>query len=96
MKMLLWVLFAVVMAVWTGFVALSAGMVDWLLSAVTAGQISGVLESPLGYHLLWCEAIQEERELGLEQARSRIREMLEQHRKRICQQAWLKQLPLPD
>jgi peptidyl-prolyl cis-trans isomerase C len=69
---------------------------DTALFTMTAGQISGVLESPLGYHLLWCEAIQEERELGLEQARSRIREMLEQHRKRICQQAWLKQLPLPD
>ncbi len=66
---------------------------DTALFTMTTGQISGVLESPLGYHLLWCEAIQEERELGLEQVRSRIREMLEQHRKRTCQQAWLKQLP---
>ena len=45
MKMLVWVLFAVVMAVWTGFVALSAGMVDWLLSAVAAGQISDAAQA---------------------------------------------------
>lgn len=66
---------------------------DAALFTLAPGQISGVLTSPLGYHLLWCEAIQEERELGLDQARSRIRELLEQRRKRICQQAWLKQLP---
>jgi hypothetical protein len=40
MKTLIWVVFAVLAAVWTGFVALSAGMVGWLLSAVADGQIS--------------------------------------------------------
>ena len=57
-----------------------------------AGQISDVLESPLGFHLLLCEAIQAERVLSLNQAREPIRGMLEQRRKRICQQAWMKQL----
>lgn len=68
---------------------------DAALFAMRAGQISGVLESPLGHHLLLCEAIREERVLGLEQARAPIRAMLEQRRKRVCQQAWLKQKQRP-
>ena len=65
---------------------------DAALFAMQPGQLSGVLESPLGYHLVWCESITEQRVLSLHQARTPIREMLEQRRKRICQQAWLKQL----
>lgn len=65
---------------------------DAALFSMQAGQLSGVLESPLGYHLVLCEAITEQRVLSLNQARAPIREMLEQRRKRICQQAWLKQL----
>jgi peptidyl-prolyl cis-trans isomerase C len=65
---------------------------DAALFSMQAGQLSGVLESPLGYHLLLCEAITPERILSLNQARAPIREMLEKRRKRICQQAWLKQL----
>lgn len=65
---------------------------DAALFSMRAGQLSGVLESPLGYHLILCEAISSERILSLHQARDPIRNMLEQRRKRICQQAWLKQL----
>jgi len=65
---------------------------DAALFALQAGQISEVLESPLGYHLLVCEAISDARVLGLDQARGPIREMLEQRRKRVCQQAWMKQI----
>jgi len=65
---------------------------DAALFSLTAGQISGVLESPLGYHLVLCEAITPERILSLNQARGPIRARLERNRKRICQQAWLKQL----
>ncbi len=65
---------------------------DAALFSMEAGQLSGVLESPLGYHLLLCESITPERILSLNQARKTIREMLEKRRKRICQQAWLKQL----
>jgi len=67
---------------------------DAALFSIQAGQLSGVLESPLGYHLLLCEAITPERILSLNQARAPIREMLEKRRKRICQQAWLKQLKI--
>ena len=65
---------------------------DAALFSLTAGQISTVLASPLGYHLVLCEAITPERVLSLNQARGPIRARLEKNRKRICQQAWLKQL----
>ncbi len=65
---------------------------DAALFSMQAGQLSGVLESPLGYHLLLCESVTPERILSLNQARTPIREILEKRRKRICQQAWLKQL----
>jgi peptidyl-prolyl cis-trans isomerase C len=65
---------------------------DAALFSLTAGRISAVLESPLGYHLVLCEAITPERILSLNQARGPIRARLEKNRKRICQQAWLKQL----
>lgn len=66
---------------------------DAALFTLRIGQISGVLTSPLGYHLLYCESILASRVLTLEQARGPIRAMLERSRKRICQQAWMKQLP---
>jgi len=66
---------------------------DSALFEMREGEISGILESPLGYHLMQCEAIQLSRTLALEQARPAIREMLQQRRARTCQQAWIKQLP---
>lgn len=68
---------------------------DAALFSMQAGQLSGALESPLGYHLILCESITPERILSLHQARAPIREMLEKRRKRICQQAWIKQLQQP-
>jgi peptidyl-prolyl cis-trans isomerase C len=65
---------------------------DAALFSMQAGELSGVLESPLGYHLVLCESITPERILSLSQARAPIRDMLEKRRKRICQQAWIKQL----
>jgi hypothetical protein len=45
MKILIWVVFGVLMALWTGFAAMSAGLVGWLLSAVADGQISGAAQA---------------------------------------------------
>lgn len=65
---------------------------DAVLFRMVAGQLSGVVESPLGYHLVLCEAITPAGTLTQAQAREPIRRMLEERRKRICQQAWIKQL----
>jgi parvulin-like peptidyl-prolyl isomerase len=51
-----------------------------------------VLESELGFHVLRCDAITEASVLSLDQARPHIRKLMEQKRKRVCQQAWIKGL----
>ena len=65
---------------------------DQILFGMKAGEVSGVLESELGFHILRCDAITEAGVLGYDQAKPHIRKLLEQKRKRVCQQAWVKQL----
>ena len=65
---------------------------DKALFELKAGEVSGVLESELGFHVLRCDAITEAGVLGYEQAKQHIRKLMEQKRKRVCQQAWVKQL----
>jgi nitrogen fixation protein NifM len=65
---------------------------DKALFELKAGEVSGVLESELGFHVLRCDAITEAGVLGYDQAKPHIRKLLEQKRKRACQQAWVKQL----
>lgn len=65
---------------------------DAALFGMQAGETSGILESPMGLHLLRCEAITPAGVLTLKDARGPIRTLLEQRRKRVCQGAWMKQL----
>ncbi len=67
-------------------------VLDAALFEMKSGEVSGVLETELGFHVLRCDTITGADVLNLDQARSHIRKMLELKRKRICQQAWLKQL----
>lgn len=66
---------------------------DAALFAMHAGALSEILESPMGLHLLRCDAVTPAAVLSLKDARGPIRTLLEQRRKRVCQQAWVKQLP---
>jgi nitrogen fixation protein NifM len=65
---------------------------DQALFELHAGEVSGVLESELGFHVLRCDAVTAAGVLSIEQARQHIRNLMEQKRKRVCQQAWVKQL----
>ncbi|MBI5007941.1 MAG: nitrogen fixation protein NifM [Nitrosomonadales bacterium] len=65
---------------------------DKALFELEAGEVSGVLESELGFHVLRCDCITEAGVLGFVQAKPHIRKVLEQKRKRAFQQAWVKQL----
>jgi peptidyl-prolyl cis-trans isomerase C len=65
---------------------------DAALFRMHEGETSDILESPMGLHLLRCEAITPAAVLALRDARGPIRTLLEQRRKRVCQQAWVKQL----
>lgn len=65
---------------------------DVALFGLNAGEVSGVLESELGFHVLRCDAVTVAGVLGFADAKQHIRKLLEQKRKRVYQQAWIKQL----
>ena len=65
---------------------------DKALFEMKAGEVSGVLESELGFHILRCDTITEAGILSYELAKQQIRKLLEQKRKRACQQEWVKKL----
>jgi nitrogen fixation protein NifM len=65
---------------------------DKALFEMKAGEVSSVLESELGFHILRCDGVTAASELSLDQAIPHIRKLMELKRKRVCQQAWLKQL----
>lgn len=52
-------------------------------------ETSAVLESPLGFHLVRCDAIDEARQLGLDEVRASIREQLNDSRRRKVQKEWI-------
>jgi peptidyl-prolyl cis-trans isomerase C len=66
--------------------------VDAALFGLDEGAISGIVESPVGFHLVLCERIQPGRALAFNQVRERIHTALEQRRRREAQRAWLAQL----
>ncbi len=65
---------------------------DEVLFNLPVGGTSGVIESPLGFHILRCDAITEAGVLSHQQASLHIRKLLEQKRRRVCQKAWVRQL----
>ncbi|MBK5931992.1 nitrogen fixation protein NifM [Halochromatium salexigens] len=65
---------------------------DAALFELETSQLSGVLESELGFHLLLCEAIHPAKTLPFEQVRARIHQALEQRRRKERQRQWLASL----
>ncbi|EIC20846.1 nitrogen fixation protein NifM [Thiorhodovibrio frisius] len=65
---------------------------DNALFEMVEGAISEVLESPLGFHLLYCEAISPAKTVPFEQARERIRQALTERRQGEMQKAWIAEL----
>jgi peptidyl-prolyl cis-trans isomerase C len=62
------------------------------LFRMKAGEVSGPLESDLGFHLLLCERIEPARSVDFEQARAKIRSALEQRSRREAQKDWIASL----
>lgn len=58
------------------------------------GRISEVVQSPLGYHLLYCDAIHDAGQVSFREAEPKIREHLKKRRIRMCQKVWLGELTL--
>jgi nitrogen fixation protein NifM len=60
--------------------------------ALAGNTLSPVVESELGYHLVFCESIEPARQSQLTEVRETIREHLEQQRRSMCQKSWINSL----
>lgn len=65
---------------------------DAVLFSMKEGSVSEVVESELGFHILWCEQVHSAGTATLKEARPKIQKLLEDRARRMCQKAWLKQL----
>ena len=67
---------------------------DAALFGLREGEISGVVETEIGLHLLLCEKIQPVRQLPYARAASDIHKLLDERHRRNCQKTWLSELLL--
>jgi peptidyl-prolyl cis-trans isomerase C len=66
--------------------------VEQALFQLPAGNVSPIVESPLGFHLVLCEGIYPAQTLAFEEVREAIRQRLMAHRAKQCQQSWIRSL----
>jgi nitrogen fixation protein NifM len=60
--------------------------------ALKEGELSTVLESPVGFHLIRCDGVHDTETMSLQEARERVHKHLMEQRQRICQKAWINAL----
>ncbi len=65
---------------------------DTALFAMQEGEISDIIETEIGLHILYCEKVNKAIKVPLSRAKRRIRAILEQRQRRACQKAWLDKL----
>ncbi|MFZ2172290.1 MAG: nitrogen fixation protein NifM [Methylococcaceae bacterium] len=66
---------------------------DAVLFRLKAGEVSGIVESEIGFHLVLCKQIQKAETLSLQKAAPKIRQIMNERSRRTCQRAWLASLP---
>lgn len=62
---------------------------DTALFAMEEGEISGIIQTEIGLHILYCEKVNKAIKVPLSRARKKIRAILEQRQRKACQKAWL-------
>jgi len=65
---------------------------DAVAFGLAEGEVSAVVESPVGLHLLWCEQIHPAGPASLAEARVQILERLQARQRRLCIRNWLSNL----
>lgn len=65
---------------------------DDVLFSMKQGEVSGVVESEMGLHILYCKKIHKAKVLPLSKVYDRIRDSLNERKRRSCQKAWIKTL----
>ena len=66
---------------------------DAALFSIKAGEVSQIVESDIGFHLVLCKQIQRAETLSLQKATPKIRQLMKERSRRTCQRAWLASLP---
>jgi peptidyl-prolyl cis-trans isomerase C len=62
---------------------------DSVLFTMQEGAISDAIETEMGFHVLYCEKINRSITVPLSRARSRIKNLLQERQRKVCQKAWL-------
>ena len=62
---------------------------DAELFTMQEGEISDVIETEMGFHILLCEKINKSVTVPLSRARTRIKQILQERQRNACQRAWL-------
>lgn len=66
---------------------------DEVLFRLKPGEISDPVKSEIGFHVLLCMSIQKAENLSLAKATPKIRQLMTERARRICQRAWVANLP---
>lgn len=65
---------------------------DEVLFALKQGEISDIVESEMGFHIIYCDTIFEDGPVEYKRAAQQIKEKLLSKRRKICQRTWLRSL----
>ncbi len=65
--------------------------IDAVLFKMDEGQISEVIESSLGFHVLKCDAISPQRETAFAEVKDKVKSALRKRNQRVAQRQWLQQ-----
>ncbi len=66
--------------------------IDAVLFSIKAGEVSKIVESEIGFHLVLCKQIQKAETLSLQKATPKIRQIMSDRSRRTCQRGWLASL----